>query len=59
MRALGGSDCNYDPENLVEPFWEVGPQRVKVPYTKEDLAEQYPEYVKTRETLTEGAGTTP
>ena len=53
MRALGGSDCNYDPENLVEPFWEVGPQRVKVPYTKEDLAEQYPEYVKTRETLTE------
>ena len=38
MRAFRGSDCKRDPENLVEPFWEVGPQRVKVPYTKEDLA---------------------
>ena len=59
MRAFRGSDCIYDPENLVEPFWEVGPQRVKVPYTKEEVTQQDPEYHETRETLWEHAGTTP
>ena len=59
VRAFWGSDCIRDPMSLVETFWEVIPKRVKVPYTKDEKAWQYPEYVKTRETLTERAGTTP
>ena len=52
-------DCGNDSLNLVESFWENDPERVKDPYTKDEKTWQYPEYVKTRETLTEGTGTTP
>ena len=59
VRALRGSDCIYDSMKLVERFWEDRPERVKAPYTKVELTEQYPEYHETRETLWERAGTTP
>ena len=43
---------------IVEWFWESQPKRVKAPYTKSEDPQQYPEYVGTRETLTEAGGTT-
>ncbi len=39
--------------------WEVRPERVKGPYTKSESSRQHPEYHGTRETLWEGAETTP
>ena len=59
VRALRGSDCKRDSEKVVERSWKDRPKRVKAPYTKPDLTQQYPEYIKTRETLMEYAGTTP
>ena len=53
MRAFRGSDCNYDSMILAERSWEDRPERVKAPYAKEELTEQYPEYHETRETLWE------
>ena len=59
VRALRGSDRIIDSKSLVERFWESRPQRVKAPYTKDRLTWRDPEYHETRETLWEGAGTTP
>ena len=59
VRAFRGSDRRRDSEDLAERFWESRPQRVKAPYTKDGLTWRYPEYHETRETLWEGAGTTP
>ena len=59
VRALRGSDCKRDPSKVVERSWKDRPERVKAPYTKPDETQQYPEYIKTRETLMEYAGTTP
>ena len=59
MRASRGSDCRRDYERLMERSWKDRPKRVKAPYTKAEQAQQYPEYIKTRETLMEYAGTTP
>ena len=39
--------------------WEVHPERVKDPYAKSESSRQDPEYHETRETLWEGAETTP
>ena len=44
---------------LGEWFWESQPERVKAPYLKIEESERDPEYHETRETLWEGAGTTP
>jgi len=43
----------------MERFWESRPERVKAPYMKLTEAWQDPEYIKTRGTLMERAGTTP
>ena len=59
VRALRGSDCKRDHARLVERSWKDRPERVKAPYMKAEHAQQYPEYIKTRETLMEYAGTTP
>ena len=59
VRALWGSDCKRDYERLVERSWKDRPERVKAPYMKADRTQQYPEYIKTRGTLMERAGTTP
>ena len=59
VRAPWGSDCIIDSMNLAEWFWESQPERVKAPYAKGELTWQYPEYIETRGTLMEGAGTTP
>ena len=59
VRALRGSDRRIDLQSLAEWFWESQPERVKVPYTKLEVMQQYPEYHETRETLWERAGTTP
>ena len=59
MRAFRGSDCIYDSKVLAEWFWESQPERVKAPYLKTRETWQNPEYHETRETLWEGAGTTP
>ena len=59
VRALRGSDCIRDYERLVERSWKDRPERVKAPYMKTECAQQYPEYIKTRGTLMERAGTTP
>ena len=59
VRALRGSDCTRDYERLMERSWKDRPERVKAPYMKADRTQQYPEYIKTRETLMEYAGTTP
>ena len=58
-RAPRGSDCTSDPADLTERFWESRPERVKAPYVKGKQARQDPEYIETRGTLMEGAGTTP
>ena len=44
---------------LAERFWESRPERVTAPYVKAEVARQDPEYIETRETLWEGAETTP
>ena len=59
MRAFRGSDRVIDLISLAEWFWESQPERVKAPYVKADETEQDPEYIETRETLMEHAGTTP
>ena len=59
MRAFRGSDCERDHARLVERSWKDRPERVKAPYMKTERAQQYPEYIKTRGTLMEYAGTTP
>ena len=59
VRARRGSDRIIDSMILVEWFWESQPKRVKAPYTKGELTWRYPEYIETRETLMEQAGTTP
>ena len=59
VRALRGSDRGIDSASLAEWFWESQPERVKAPYMKSKTAWQDPEYHETRETLWEGAGTTP
>ena len=59
MRAYRGSDCIYDSATITERSWKDRPERVKAPYVKLKLTEQDPEYHETRETLWEGAGTTP
>ena len=42
-----------------EKAWEGLPERVKAPYPKQERTRQDPEYCEARETLQEGAGTTP
>ena len=59
VRALRGSDCISDSKRLAERSWKDRPERVKAPYTKTDETRQNPEYIKTRGTLMEQAGTTP
>ena len=59
VRACWGSDCEIDSLILPEWFWESQPERVKAPYGKGKRTRQDPEYHETRETLWEGAGTTP
>ena len=59
MRAFRGSDCKRDHTKLMERSWKDRPKRVRAPYMKTEYAQQYPEYIKTRETLMEYAGTTP
>ena len=59
VRAPWGSDRIIDSLILAERFWESLPQRVKAPYMKGNLTWRYPEYIETRGTLMEGAGTTP
>ena len=59
VHALRGSDRIIDSANLAERFWESLPKRVKAPYAKDELTWRYPEYIETRETLMERAGTTP
>ena len=59
VRARPGSDRIIDSTNLAEQFWESWPKRVKAPYAKDELTWRDPEYIETRETLMEGAGTTP
>ena len=59
VRAPWGSDRIIDSLILAERFWESLPKRVKAPYMKDELTRRYPEYHETRETLWEGAGTTP
>ncbi len=59
VRAHRGSDCIIDSAILTERFWESRPERVKAPYVKGELTWQDPEYIETRGTLMEGAGTTP
>ena len=59
VRALRGSDRIIDSTILAERFWESLPERVKAPYTKGELTRRDPEYIETRETLMERAGTTP
>ena len=59
MRAFRGSDRIIDSVILVELFWESRPERVKVPYMKEERTWRNPEYHETRGTLWEQAGTTP
>ena len=59
VRALRGSDCKRNLQPIVEWPWKDQQKRVKVPYTKLEVMQQYPEYHETRETLWEEAGTTP
>ena len=59
MRAFRGSDHIYDSLRIAEWFWESQPERVIAPYAKSEMTEWDPEYIKTRETLMEGGGTTP
>ena len=59
MRAQRGSDRIIDSVILAERFWESLPERVKAPYAKGELTERDPEYIETRGTLMERAGTTP
>ena len=59
VRAQRGSDRIIDSVILAERFWESLPERVKAPYVKSDYRQQDPEYIETRETLMEHAGTTP
>ena len=59
VRACRGSDRGIDSVSLMERFWESLPKRVKAPYMKDELTRRYPEYIETRETLMEHAGTTP
>ena len=59
VRAPWGSDCIIDSMILAEWFWESQPERVKAPSAKGKLTWQDPEYIETRGTLMEGAGTTP
>ena len=59
VRACRGSDRGIDSASLMERFWESLPKRVKAPYMKDELTRRYPEYIETRETLMEYAGTTP
>ena len=60
MHAFRGCGLHHVMEAMVvERFWESLPERVKAPYTKPEDPQQYPEYVGTRETLTEAGGTTP
>ena len=49
----------FSNEKLAERSWKDRRNRVKAPYTKDETAEQDPEYIETRETLMERAGTTP
>ena len=59
VRAPWGSDHRRDLSSSVELLWESRPERVKAPYTKDETAQWYPEYIETRGTLMEHAGTTP
>ena len=59
MRAFRGSDCIKVLEEDSGTAWEGRPERVKGPYTKSEASRQDPEYHGTRETLWEGAETTP
>ena len=59
MRASRGSDRGIDLMTIAEWFWESQPERVKAPYAKLKSAWRDPEYIETRGTLMEGAGTTP
>ena len=59
VRAQRGSDRIIDSVILAERFWESLPERVKAPYLKSKLRQQYPEYHETRGTLWEVGGTTP
>ena len=59
VRAPWGSDRIIDLLIVGEWFWESQPERVKAPYPKREAARRDPEYIETRGTLMEGAGTTP
>ena len=59
MRAWPGSDYRIDSMILAERFWESRPERVTVPYAKDEKTWRNPEYIETRGTLMEGRGTTP
>ena len=59
LRAIRGYGLQKLLETIVEWFWESQPERVKAPYTKSGPGRQDPEYIETRETLMEYAGTTP
>src|SRR5699024_3562808 len=59
MRASRGSDCVRDLRRTGERHWNSRPKRVRAPYPKSKAARQDPEYHGTRETLWEGAETTP
>ena len=59
MRASRGSDCGRDLQRTGERHWNSRPERVRAPYPKSEAARQDPEYHETRETLWEGAETTP
>ena len=45
--------------SIVERTWKDRRKRVKAPYTKCEQSQRDPEYIKTRGTLMERAGTTP
>ena len=59
MRALRGCGPQTQGGYGSGSVWEVTPKKVKVLYTKPEDLQWYPEYVGTRETLTEAGGTTP
>ena len=59
VRAPWGSDRIIDLMTIAEWFWESQPERVRAPYAKSKSARRDPEYIETRGTLMERAGTTP
>ena len=59
VRALRGSDRVIDLSIVAEWSWKDQRERVTAPYAKRKITRRYPEYHETRETLWEGAETTP